>query len=44
LTGIESARKLQRRVDVSMPSGLTFVSVEPPEVDVVVPPPSGKRP
>ena len=44
LTGIESARKLQRRVDVSMPSGLTLVSVEPPQVDVVVPPPPGKKP
>lgn len=43
LTGIESARKLQRRVDVSMPSGLTLVSVEPSQVDVVVPPPSGKK-
>ena len=39
LTGIESAQQLQRRVEVSMPSGLTLVSVEPSEVDVVVPPP-----
>ncbi|MFZ1074345.1 MAG: CdaR family protein [Verrucomicrobiia bacterium] len=43
LTDIESAHKLQRRVDVSMPSGLTLVSVEPSEVDVVVPPASGKK-
>ena len=43
LTDIESAHKLQRRVDVSMPSGLTLISVEPSQVDVVVPPPSGKR-
>jgi YbbR domain-containing protein len=39
LTGIESAQQLQRRVDVSMPSGLTLVGVEPSEVDIVVPPP-----
>ena len=39
LTGIESAQQLQRRVDISMPSGLALVGVEPPEVDVVVPPP-----
>jgi hypothetical protein len=44
LTGIESAHKLQRRVDISMPSGLTLVSTEPPEVDVVVPPPPQKKP
>ncbi len=44
LTDIESAHKLQRRVDVSMPSGLTLVSVEPPEVDVVIPPPHNKTP
>ncbi len=44
LTDIESARKLQRRVDVSMPSGLTLVSVEPPEVDAVIPPPHNKTP
>ena len=43
LTDIEAAHKLQRRVDVSMPSGLTLVSVEPSEVDVVVPPASGKK-
>jgi hypothetical protein len=44
LTGIESAHKLQRRVDVSMPSGLTLVTVEPPEVEVVVPPSHNKNP
>jgi hypothetical protein len=44
LTDIESAHKLERRVDVSMPSGLTLVSVEPPEVDVVIPPPHNKTP
>ena len=43
LTGIDTGN-LHRRVDVSMPSGLKLVSVEPPEVDVVVPPPHDKTP
>jgi len=38
LTDIEAARNLQRRVDISTPTGVTLVNVEPPEVDVVIPP------
>ena len=37
LTGIDVGN-LHRRVDVTMPSGLSLVSVDPQEVDVVVPP------
>ena len=38
LTGIEAARDLKKRVDVSAPPGVTVVRVAPAEVDVVVPP------
>ena len=38
LTDIESAKDLKRRVDVSVPSGVTLVSVDPPRVGVIVPP------
>jgi YbbR domain-containing protein len=38
LTGIESAKDLRRRVDVSTPLGVTLVSVVPPRVGVIVPP------
>jgi len=38
LTGIEAASDLRKRVDVSVPPGLTVVHVLPEEVDVVVPP------
>ena len=38
LTGIEAARGLKKRVDVSTPPGITFVSAVPAEVDVMVPP------
>ena len=38
LTGIEAARDLKKRVDVSTPPGITFVSAVPTEVDVMVPP------
>jgi YbbR domain-containing protein len=38
LTDIEAARNLQRRVDISTPTGVTLVDVEPPEVNVVIPP------
>ena len=37
LTDIEAARDLQRRVDISTPTGVTLVDVEPPEVNVVIP-------
>ncbi len=42
LTDIESARDLRKRVDVSTPPGVTLVGVDPPEVDVVIPPPQKK--
>jgi hypothetical protein len=38
LTGIEAAQDLSKRVDVSMPPGVTLVNVEPADVNVVVPP------
>jgi YbbR domain-containing protein len=38
LTGIEAARDLRKRVDVSVPPGVTVVRVVPAEVGVVVPP------
>ena len=37
LTDIEAARDLRRLVDISMPAGMTLVSVEPAEVSVVIP-------
>jgi YbbR domain-containing protein len=44
LTDIQSARDLRRRVDISMPPGVTLVSVDPPKVGVIVPPPPDKKP
>jgi YbbR domain-containing protein len=44
LTDIPSARDLRRRVDVSTPPGVTLVSVDPPKVGVIVPPPPDKKP
>jgi YbbR domain-containing protein len=44
LTDVQSARELRRRVDVSMPPGVTLVSVDPPKVGVIVPPPPVKIP
>jgi hypothetical protein len=44
LTDIESAKDLKRRVDVSVPSGITLVSVEPPKVGVIIPPMPVKKP
>ena len=42
LTGIESAKELSRRVDVSLPPGIRFVNVTPASVSVLVPSPSKK--
>jgi YbbR domain-containing protein len=42
LTGVESARDLKRRVDVSVPSGIMLVSIEPAKVGVIIPPFPGK--
>jgi YbbR domain-containing protein len=44
LTGIESARDLKRRVDVSVPSGITLIGVDPPKVAVIIPPTQEKKP
>jgi YbbR domain-containing protein len=44
LTDIESAKELKRRVDISVPSGITLVSVEPPKVGVIIPPLPLKKP
>jgi len=44
LTDIQSAGILGRRVDVSTPPGVTLVSVDPANVDVIVPPPNEKKP
>ena len=42
LTGVEAAKDLKKRVDVSAPSGITFVRAVPAEVDVAVPPRNSK--
>jgi len=42
LTDIEAARNLQRRVDITTPTGVTLVNVNPAEVNVVIPPPRKK--
>ncbi|MEI9863038.1 MAG: CdaR family protein [Limisphaerales bacterium] len=38
LTDITGTRNLKRRVEVSTPPGVTLISVEPVEVDVLFPP------
>lgn len=38
LTDIDSAKDLKRHVDVSVPSGVTLVNVEPAKVGVILPP------
>jgi YbbR domain-containing protein len=38
LTDVESAGELKRHVDVSVPSGITLVSIEPPKVGIIIPP------
>jgi YbbR domain-containing protein len=38
LTDIESAKDLKRQVDISGPSGITLVSVDPPQVGIIIPP------
>jgi len=37
LTGIEAAHDLRKRVEVSTPAGVTRVTVDPPEVQVIFP-------
>ncbi len=44
LTDVQSAHNLKRHVEVSTPPGVTLVSVEPPEVGVIIPPVNEKIP
>ena len=44
LTDIGLERDLHLPVDVSAPPGVTLVSVDPPKVGVIVPPPPDKKP
>jgi YbbR domain-containing protein len=44
LTDIGLERDLHLPVDVSAPPGVTLVSVDPPRVGVIVPPPPDKKP
>lgn len=43
LTDIEFAGELKRRVDISVPSGITLVSVEPAKVGIIIPPSPAKN-
>jgi YbbR domain-containing protein len=43
LTGIESSHDPHRRVEVSAPTNVTLVNVDPSEVDVIVPPPPSNK-
>jgi YbbR domain-containing protein len=43
LTNIESSHDFHLQVEVSTPAGVTLISVEPAEVDVIVPPPPGNK-
>jgi len=38
LTGIEAARGLRKRIEITTPAGVTFVQVVPDQVEVIVPP------
>jgi YbbR domain-containing protein len=40
LTGVEAARGLRKRIEITTPAGITLVHVAPEEVEVIVP---GKR-
>jgi YbbR domain-containing protein len=44
LTGIGAANPTQQLVDVSLPSGLTFLGVNPSKVDVTAPPKNNQTP
>ena len=37
LTGIEAAKGLRKRIEVSTPAGIRLVAVDPPEVEVIFP-------
>ena len=38
LTGVATARDLRKRIEVSVPAGVTFMRVTPEEVQVIFPP------
>ncbi len=38
LTGVEAAKDLRRRIEVSTPPGVTHVRISPPDVQIVFPP------
>jgi YbbR domain-containing protein len=42
-TSIESSHDLRQQVEVSTPAGVTLVSVDPSEVDVIPPSPPGDK-
>lgn len=44
LTSIEAAKKLHRRVDISVPLGVRLVNYTQSTVEVIVPPPAEKKP
>ena len=44
LTDVDSGKDLKRHVDVSVPSGVTLVNVEPPQVGILIPPNPVKKP
>ena len=44
VTSIESTKDLTRRVHVSTPAGVTLVSVDPPEVELIIPSTPQKNP
>jgi YbbR domain-containing protein len=38
LTGVQAANALRQRIEVSTPAGVTYVKVEPEEVQIIFPP------
>ena len=40
LTGIGADKELKRNVDISVPAGITVISVDPQKVGVIAPPPT----
>jgi YbbR domain-containing protein len=43
ITGIEAAQGLRKRLEVSTPPGVTYVRIEPEEVQVIFPPKTEKN-
>jgi YbbR domain-containing protein len=43
LTGIESARELRKRIEVSTPAGITYLQVKPQEVEIIFPDKAANR-